>query len=187
MTPEELYGDDPSIHQGEDGNWYYTPQYFAMKLGFLLFSLLILALGTWLIEPPLSRWLIGQTAKARVVEIFREEPGQEGERIRYRKEIHEGSHLTSFNYTVVVRTPEGGRKRLTMAVGSRRQPYANVNDEFSVIYFADEDHAYGLAHHRTWAFGVGFLFVGAVLTLCAVPTLLAVGKPILIDPEAPNP
>jgi len=184
MKPEELYANDPTLQQGKDGHWFHVPHRFGAKLVFLLFSLAMLALGVWFIYPPLSRWLGGQKAMARVVEILKEEPGQPPERIRYRKEIPEGSYLTTFTYTVAVPQPEGGRDEFTMAVGSKREPYANVNDEFKIIYFDGEDHAYGLLHHRTWAFGVGFLFIGTLLTLCAVPTLLAVGKPILIDPEA---
>jgi hypothetical protein len=187
MNPADLYADDPTIRQNAGGDWEYFPNHPVLKTFFLVFSLALLVLGGWLIEPPLSRWLTGQTSTARVVEILREEPGKEPERIRYRKEIHEGNHLTTFTYTVAVPRSEGGRDSFIMAVGSRRAPYANVNDEFRIIYFAEDNHAYGLLHHRTWAFGVGFLFIGGLLTLCAVPTLLAVGKPILIDPEGPDP
>jgi len=184
MNPAEHYADDPTLRQTEDGYWAHYPHRFLLKALFLVFSLALLTLGAWLIEPPLSRWLRGETATARVVEIIREHPGVSVERIRYRKSIPEGSHRTTFTYKVAVPRPEGGRDEYTMAVGSRRTPYANVNDEFRIIYNPGEDHAYGLLHHRTWAFGVGFLFIGSLLTLCAVPTLLAVGKRILIDPEA---
>lgn len=185
MNPADLYADDPTIHQGKDGNWYHVPHRRGLKLLFLVFSLCMFLLGCVLIYAPLARWICGETANARVVEILREEPGRDPERIRYRKEIREGSHLTTFTYTVAVPRGEGGRDEYTVAVGSRREAYANVNDRFKVIYFPGDDHAYGLPHHRTWAFGVGFLFIGGLLTLCAVPTLLAVGKPILIDPEGP--
>jgi hypothetical protein len=187
MNPADLYADDPNISQTESGDWVYVPDHRLLKTLFLLFSLALLVLGAWLIEPPFTRWVRGETATARVVEILREEPGKEPERIRYRKEIPEGTHLTTFTYTVAVPRPEGGRETFVMAVGSKREPYANVNDEFRIIYFEGDDHAYGLLHHRTWAFGVGFLFIGGLLTLCAVPTLLAVGRPILIDPEGPDP
>ena len=175
MNTADLYADDPTLHQREDGQWVHTPHRFGPKLVFLLFSLAMLILGAWLIYPPLSRWLTGETAMARVVEILKEEPGQPPERIRYRKQIPESSHLTTFTYTVAVPRPEGGRDEFIMAVGSRREPYAIYNDQFRIIYFEGEDHAYGLLHHRSWAFGVGFLFIGSLLTLCAVPTLLAVG------------
>jgi hypothetical protein len=182
--PSVLYADDPTIRQGEDGNWYHFPHRFGLKVGFLLFSLFILAVGIWFIKDPAARFFFGERAQARVTEIHRTEADGQQEVIRYRKTIPEGSHLTRFTYTVIVEYQDGSNKKMDLAIGSLRNPTENVNDEFEVIFFPEEDYAYGLFHHRTWAFGVGFLFVGSLLTLCAVPTLLAVGKPILIDPEA---
>jgi hypothetical protein len=182
--PSVLYADDPTIRQGEDGHWYHYPHRFGLKLAFLIFSLLVLALGVLVIWDPAVRFFQGERATVRVTQILREEPDGTREIIRYRKEIPEGDYLTSFSYTVSYEQPDGSSKEMTLAVGSRRNAYANVNDEFEVIFFPDEDYCYGLFHHRTWAFGVGFLFVGGLLTLAAVPTLYMVGRPILIDPEA---
>lgn len=187
MNPAELYKDDPTIRQGPDGNWYHYPDHFPHKLAFLICSLLIVALGAWLIWDPAVRALFGERAQVRITEIVRQEPGREPDRIRFRQEIPEGSHLTKFHYNVVHEQEDGSREEMFLAVGSRRNAYANVNDELAVIFFPDEEHAYALFHHRTWSFGVGFLFVGVVLTACAIPTLRAVGKPILIDPEAAQP
>ena len=178
------YGNDPSIHQSADGRWYHTPRSFGPKLAFLIGSLLVVALGTWIVWDPLMALVAGERGAARVVQITRFEPGQEPRRIRHRQTIPEGTHHTRFDYTVEVITAEGDVRTLRLAVGSARVAYANINDEFEVIFREGAEHAYGLHHHRTWAFGIGFLFVGGVLTLCAVPTLLAVGKPIEIDPEA---
>ena len=72
MNLKELYADDPTISQGSDGDWYHRPNRSVAKLLFLLFSLALLALGAWLIHPPLSRWARGERATARVVEILRE-------------------------------------------------------------------------------------------------------------------
>ena len=187
MNPAELYKDEANVAQGDDGNWYYTPDKFKPKLLFLIVSLAIILLGLILGWEPAERYLFGEQATARISRIVREEPDQEPEVIRYRKEISEGDHLTRFTYIVSIEQEDGSSKELTLAVGSLRNAYANVNDEVEVIYFADDDHAYALWEHRTWSFSIGFLFVGIVLTACAIPTLLAVGKPILIDPEAAEP
>jgi len=180
--PAILYSDDPTIRQGEDGNWYHYPNHPVIKTIFLLLSLCVLALGVWVIWEPAARFFVGERATAKITQIVRDDPEDGREVIRYRKTIEEGSHLTDFSYEVTVGDGNNQAKKMQLAVGSKQNAYANVNDEFEVIYFADEDHAYGLFHHRTWAFGAGFLFVGLVLTATAIPTLYMVGKPIKIDP-----
>jgi hypothetical protein len=184
MNPAELYKDEANIARGDDGQWYYTPDKFGLKLAFLIASLFIILLGGVLGWDPAVRYLFGERDTARIARIVREEPGQTTEVIRYRKQVPEGDHLTRFTYIVAVDREDGSTKEMTLAVGSRRNAYANVNDDVEIIYFRHEDHAYALYQHRTWSFSIGFLFVGFVLTACAIPTLLAVGKPILIDPEA---
>jgi len=186
MNQGELYEGDSTIRRGEDGNWYHYPTLFIPKLLFLFFSIAMTAVGTLLIWDPAVRGIFGEKGVARLIEIRREEPGQEDEIIRYRKNVEEGSHLSRFYYTIALETKEGGVQHMDLAVASIRNPYAKVNDSIDVIYFKGEKHAYALYHLRTWAFGVGFLFVGVILLACAVPTLLAVGKPILIDKEAPQ-
>jgi hypothetical protein len=180
--PAILYADDPSIRQGDDGNWYHYPNHPIMKLVFLLFSLSILALGVWCIWEPAARFFNGKRDTAKVTRIIRTEPGKDPEIIRYRKDIPEGEYFTKFSYEVTVGDGNKTAKVMTLGVGSKRNAYANWGDEVEVIYFEKDDYAYGLFHHRTWAFGAGFLFVGLVLTITAIPTLYMVGKPIKIDP-----
>ena len=187
MNPAELYENEANMSQGDDGKWYYTPDKFVPKLLFLIGSVLIVILGIVLGWDPATRWAFGERSDAHVTRIVREEPDQDPEIIRYRKTIPEGDHLTRFTYTVGVEQESGQTKEMTLAVGSRRNTFANVNDSMEVVYFQDEDHAYQLFEHRTWAFGIGFFVIGAILTACAIPTLYAVGKPILIDPEAAEP
>ena len=173
----------------DDGRVTYTPGHFGAKLGFLLVSLAVLAFGVWAIWDPMSTLLLGESATGRVVRIVRSDPGEADRVIRYRQAIAAGGFGTRFTYFVAVEDDRGERDVYRLAVGSRQRPYevggstpANINERFTVIYRPGGKLAYGLYHHRTWAFGVGFLFVGAILTLCAVPTLWAVGRPIEVDP-----
>ncbi len=179
-----LYEGDATIRQGEDGYWYHYPHLFLPKLFFLIASLALLVIGALAIWPPLSRLAFGEREIARVVYIERKDPGKDSEIIRYRKLIPEGGYDTVFHYAVDIPVPEQTPHRAELAIGSRRNAFANVNDNFEVIYFPGEEMVYQLYEHRTWAFGIAFLFIGGVFTACAVPTLLAVGKPIRIDPEA---
>ncbi|MDQ8181419.1 hypothetical protein [Pelagicoccus sp. SDUM812005] len=184
MSPEELYKDEANIAKASDGRWYYTPDKFAAKLAFLIGSLAITALGVILIWDPAVRYLFGEQEMARITRIERNDPDTEPQLIRYRKEIPEGDYFTRFTYTATVDQEDGSSRDFTLAIGSRRNAFVNVNDDVEIIYFTEDSHAYQLYEHRTWSFGIGFLFVGGLLTSCAVPTLLAVGKPILIDEEA---
>ena len=184
MNEHELYADDPTIHQTESGDWVHVPGHRLAKLLYLIFSLIVFLFGCWLLWEPLSRLFFGEKATARVVRIERFEPGKETKVIRFRQKIPEGEHETVFRYTVSVPTAEGASKEMQLGVGSRRNVIANINDKFPVIYFEEDDYVYGQFHHRTWAFGVSVCFLGLVTLLCAIPTYLAVGKPIIIDPEA---
>lgn len=186
MTPEELYKNEANIGKAADGRWYYTPDKYFAKLAFLIGSLVLTAVGVALIWDPTVRYFFGEQESARITRIERYEPDKEPQLIRYRKEITEGDYYTRFTYTATVDRDDGSSVDYTLAIGSRRNAFANVNDDVEIIYFAGEDHAYQLYEHRTWSFGIGFLFVGLLLTACAVPTLLAVGKPMLIDEEAPE-
>ncbi|MBC2607066.1 hypothetical protein [Pelagicoccus albus] len=179
-----LYEGDPTIRQGQDGYWYHYPHLFWPKLAFLIASLALLGIGGLTIWPPLSRLAFGEREIARVVFIERIDPAKDPEIIRYRKSIPEAGYDTIFHYTVEIATPGQTPHRAELAIGSRRNAFANVNDSFEVIFFPGEKMVYQLYEHRTWAFGIAFLFIGGIFTACAVPTLLAVGKPIRIDPEA---
>ena len=182
----ELYEGDPTIRLGEDGNWYHYPHKFLPKLIFLIGSLVVLSLGFVTIWPPLSRLVMGERNTARLVEITRTDPGKDPEIIRYRKSIPEGSIDTTFSYTIEIRQKDGEKHLAQLAIGSRRNAFNNINDSFEVISFPNEPQVFQLFEHRTWAFGTAFLVIGSILTACAIPTLLAVGKPILIDSEAPR-
>jgi hypothetical protein len=188
-TPHPPQFTEPQFRVAADGRVFYTPDKFWPKLAFLLGSLLILAFGLGLAWDPLTTLLFGEKATARVVRIVRSDPGEEDRVIRFRQPIEAGGPGTSFAYFVAVETPAGERRELRLGVGSRGSPYevaagtaANINEEFEVIYRPGEDIAYGLYHHRTWAFGAGFVFVGGLLTICAIPTLRAVGREIEVDP-----
>ena len=181
--------DGPEFHTDADGQVWYTPGHFKSKLAFLFASLAVVAVGLWMVWDPARALLLGERGVGRVVRIEREEPGAPPEVIRYRRPIAAGTEATRFDYYVAVERPGGERREFRLAVGSRREPYevaagtaANVNEQFDVIYDPAGTVAYGLFHHRTWAFGAGFLFTGGLLTLCAVPTVLAVNKPIAVDP-----
>ncbi|MBK1879739.1 hypothetical protein [Pelagicoccus mobilis] len=184
MNQGDLYKGDPTIRQGEDGHWYHYPDKGGPKLVFLIASILIVLLGFWLSWDPGVRWLFGERETARITRIVMEEPGIDPVIFRYRKTIPEGDHLTYFSYTASIEEEDGSTKDFQLAVGSRRTAFSNVNDLVEIIYFEGESHAYELLEHRTWSFGLGFLCIGTVLTACAIPTLLAVGRPIRIDPES---
>jgi hypothetical protein len=183
MNHFEYDGPEPTIHKTADGKLVHIPDNAGPKLGFVVFALLVFAFGVWTIWDPAARLLFGERAVGRVSEIIRSEPGSPPQVIRYRQPIAEGTDNTRFQYWVTVPDADGEERVLRLGVGSLRSAYANINDEFTVIFSTADDIAYGLLHHRTWAFGVGFLFVGCLLLLVAVPTYLAVGKPIEIDPE----
>ncbi|MGC9450186.1 MAG: hypothetical protein ACP5I4_01955 [Oceanipulchritudo sp.] len=72
-----------------------------------------------------------------------------------------------------------------LGVASRQTPYALVNERVRVAYFIDHDIAYGVFHHRTWAFGVSLLFMGLTFVPMAVFLVRMVGRRIPIDPEDP--
>jgi hypothetical protein len=186
MNPAELYKDEANIAQGDDGHWYYTPDKFSLKLVFLIASLFIILLGGVLGWDPAVRYLLGDQATARITRIVREEPDKEPEVIRYRKEIPEGDHLTRFTYTIAVDQADGSSKEMTLAVGSRRNAYANVNDDVEVIYFPGENHAYALFEHRTWSFSVGLCSLPAPSPLCSPSASPSTSIPRPPSPPSPQ-
>ncbi|MFP4358135.1 MAG: hypothetical protein ACLFSZ_06835 [Puniceicoccaceae bacterium] len=162
----------------------YVPGHFWVKLGYVIFSLLILAFGIWLLWEPAARLLFGETSEARIAYIVRTEPGEPDRTIRYAKDIPEGHHTVVYQHYVAVEDEDGEQAVMRLAVDSARKPYAKVNDIVRVVHFAEDHAAFGLFHHRTWAFGLGFLFVGIILSMLSINTLWAVGKPIAIDDES---
>ncbi|MGF1483354.1 MAG: hypothetical protein ACFBZ8_03200 [Opitutales bacterium] len=163
---------------------YHVPGSFAQKLVFVIFSLAILALGFWVIWAPLMRLVVGERSEGRVVRIVRVEPGVEDEIIRSSRDISEQSHTVQFQHYVAVEREDGTEHVMRMGVDSARKPYAKVNDTFTVIHFPDDEFAFGAFHHRTWAFGAGYLSVGFILSLLSIHTLIMVGRKIPIDPES---
>ena len=162
----------------------YVPGHFWAKLGYVVFSLLVLAFGLWLLWAPATRLLFGETSEARVAYVVRTEPGMPDRTIRYARDIEEGHHTVVYQHYVAVEDEDGELSVMRLAVDSARKPYAKLNDTVEVVHFAQDEAAFGLFHHRTWAFGLGFFFVGSILSMLSINTLWAVGKPIPIDDES---
>jgi len=164
----------------------HVPGHFWVQVAYVLFSLSIVAFGTWLIWAPLSRLVAGEISESKVVHIVRTEPGVPDQTIRFARDIPEQEHTVRFQHFVAVEDEEGRRHVMRLGVDSARQPYARVNEIVKVIHFPDDTVAFGLLHHRTWAFGAGYLAVGFILSMLSINSLWAVGKPIVIDPENPE-
>ncbi len=172
---------------GENGERdYFIPRLFVPKLMYLLLTLGLSAVGIWFIWAPAGALFFGETGEARVTRLVREQPGEVSETIWFAREIKEQPHTVTFRHFVEVVGEDGIARQFRMGVDSRRRPYASPNDTFKVAYHPDGDYAFGLYHHRTWAFGAGFLTVGFILTCVAVFMLINVGKKVYIDPEDPE-
>lgn len=173
---------------GENGEPdYFVPGQFGIKLAFFIASLLIFAFGVWDLWGPLSRSLRGERATGRIVYLVRQTPGEADETIRIRRDIKEGDYAydSIFRHFVEVPFPDGSSKIFQLAVASRQTPYALVNDRVRVAFHPEDDFAYGIRHHRTWAFGCGFILVGSTFVIISGFLLRMVGKKIYIDPEDP--
>lgn len=171
---------------GENGGPdVHVPTMFWRKVGFLLFSLALLGVGLWMLWDPGVRLIGGEVAEGRISRLERTQPGVARRIIRYPITIEEEAYTVHYDHFVEVEGTGGKTATYLLGVSSRKMPYANVNDLVTVAYFPGEEVAFALYHHRTWSFGIGFLCVGGVLTMLAWSTVRAVGKPIVIDPEAP--
>lgn len=186
--PEDIPNLDNRVFGEEGEPDVFIARDFWRKLLFLLFSLAILVVAVWEIWGPFSRLLLGERAEARVVRVERDSPGEPTEVIRVRREIEEGDYAlgTTFRHFVEVLDAEGNPQVVEMAVASRQTPYALVNDTFTVIYFSDGEYAYGLWHHRSWAFGLTLLLLAVTFVPLSWYLFHLVGKPIPIDPEDPG-
>ena len=119
--------------------------------------------------------------------IVRTEPGEPDQVVRHRKAFKaEGNMGVHFQHWVSI---ENGAAPLVYRLGvdSRKIPYANVNDRIEVVFFPDdpEEIAFAPGHARTWGIGVLYSAIGLTFLVAGIPMLWAVGKPIVIDPEAP--
>jgi hypothetical protein len=167
-------------------NQVYVPGWFWPKLAFFLFALLVFTFGVVLLWPPMSRLLVGEVERGRIVRLVVTQPGAEDQIYRYRREFDEQGQAVIFQHYIAVEREDGTQQIMRMGVDSRKLPYANVNDEVKVAFFKGDDYAFGVHHHRTWAFGAAYTVVGLVFLVCGIPMLLAVGKPIEVDPENPE-
>jgi hypothetical protein len=179
MSPTE----DPSIFTHE-GKRYHIPGSRPQKIAYVFGGLLCLTLGIWFSWDALGRLLLGQTSEARVVRIVKVVPGAENTTFRYRRALlPERDRSITFQHYVEV--TDGVEKRvLRLGVDSRVQPYANVNDRLTVCYYPNDSYAFVPAQARTWGIGALYGVIGLAFVAMGLPMLLAVGKPIEIDPEA---
>ena len=174
---------------GKDGEPdYFIPDGYTPKLLFVIFAFVFFGMGLWLLWDPAIRLFYGETEEARVSKIIRKEAGMDDQIIRTRREIkpEESNFSLFYEHYVEVPMKDGTTKEFRMGVDARTEPHNNVNDTFEVIFFPDDDVAYGLYHHRTWAFGLGFLFMSVTFIPLSLTLLFMVGKPIYIDPEDPE-
>lgn len=174
-------------HFGKDGERdYFVPGLLIPKICYLIFTIALTGVGIWFLWDPAGALLFGETGEARVTKLVREQPGEQDQTIWFAREFKGEGHTVVYRHHVEVVDSEGVARQFRMGVDSRDKPYAKPNDTFDVAYFPDGEYAFGLFHHRTWAFGAGFFTVGFMLLCIAVFLLASVGKKIYIDPEDPE-
>ncbi len=167
----------------------FVPGNFIAKVVYLLFSCIVFGIGAWYAWEPLSRMLWGETVSARVAEIRVITPGEPEQVFRYRRPYRDARNFhTNFQHYVAIPI-EGTPILHRISVDSRIRPADgyNVNDRINVVYFPDDEHrlAFAYLNPRTWGAAGLFLALGATMLATSIPMLLAVGKPIVIDPEGP--
>jgi hypothetical protein len=174
---------------GENGEPdYFIPGDFIPKLFFVILAFAMPGVGIWLLWDPTVRLFFGETTEARVSRIVQSEPGKPDEIIRLKRpiEAEQSNFNLTFAHYVEVPLDDGTVKEYRIGVDARTEPHFLVNDSFDVIFFPEENVAYGLFHHRTWAFGFGFLLMGLTFVPLSLYLLYMVGKPVYIDPEDPE-
>lgn len=183
-SPVMRYENDPSIHE-VDGEFYHRPSGFWVKLIYLLAGLAVLGAGISFLWEPAGRIFFGNQAEGRIVRIEVDVPGGENRVYRYRREYEEErDRAITFRHYVSV--PWEGRDRvMRLGVDSRVEPYANVNDLIDVSFYDEDEYAYATWHARSWGIGALYTVVGLCFVGTGIPMLLAVGRPIKLDPEAP--
>lgn len=163
----------------------------APKLAYLVASLLVTAFGATFLWEPLGALLLGERVEARVAEIRVIEPGQPARVFKYRRSYPPESNLAiTFQHHVAI--PVDNVPVLhRISVDSRKAPIPayNVNDKLLVAYRPGDPRriAYIYPDARTWGAGALFAMIGLSMLATAVPMLLATRRPIVIDPEAPQP
>lgn len=176
--------EDPSIFTCE-GRLYHVPRSFGMKLAYLIVGAAVFALGLWFLKDPALAVLLGSVGEGRIVRIVKTVPGAEDQTIRHRRTFtDERDRSITFRHYVEVRE-NGSPRVLRLSVDSRVKPYANINDRLQVCHRPGRDIAFQAWHIRTWGIGILYAVVGTTFLGIGIPMLLAVGKPILIDPDAP--
>lgn len=196
MSSEQAHNDSAATERvnldgrvfGENGQPdVFIPGQLFTKITYLAFSVGILLLGMWDIWGPLRAVLFGETTEARVAYIVRESPGEADEIIRVRREIREGDYGydTRFRHFVEVLDANSKVQVYELAVASQQTPYALVNERVQVAYLEGSAYAFGIYHHRTWAFGVSLVFMGFTFIPMAIFLVRMVGKRMEIDPEDP--
>ena len=175
--------DDPSIFE-EGGRRFHVPGSFTLKAIFLAFGLGVFSIGLLFLWDPVGRLLFGQTASARVVAIVKKTPGTGDVTYRYRRQFpRERDRSITFQHFVSVRH-NGEQRILRLGVDSRVEPYANINDRITICFYPEDDYAFAKYHLRSYGMGVLYFAVGLAFVGSGIPMLLAVGRPIEIDPEA---
>ncbi|MFP4068851.1 MAG: hypothetical protein ACLFVC_01595 [Opitutales bacterium] len=187
MNQNETRPNYDGRHFGQDGERdYFLVGGHIRKILYMLFTFVLTGIGVWFLWDPAGALLFGETGEARVTRLVRQQPGEEDQTIWFARKIEEQAHTVTFRHYVEVVDAEGQTHRFRMGVDSRREPYAMPNEHFRVAYFPDGDYAFGIYHHRTWAFGAGFLTVGGILNCVAVFMVMNLGKKVYIDPEDPE-
>ncbi len=137
---------------------------------------------------PTGRLLSGQTANARVAEIRVIDPGQPDRVYKSpRRYDPEPNGAITFQHYVELHV-DGHPVLYRVSVDTRKIPLPElqINEIVPVTYYRDDPRriAFAYTQVRTWGIGGMFVGIGLVVWMTAIPMLVAVGKPIVIDPEA---
>lgn len=169
---------------------YYVPGGLVPKLVYLGVAVIVSLLGAAYLWEPLGRMLHGETTNARVAEIRVVEPGKSDVVYKYRRDYPPERNLAiRFQHYVSI-TVDGHTEPFRLSVDSRKEPinFYNINDRVRVAYYPRDPKrlAFAIEDARTWGAAGVVGSVGLVMLMTAIPLVLTVRKPILIDPEAPE-